>query len=93
MSSLSRYQHLPRMRVTPQEFERLPEYSCSYPTGTTPGKRWRREDGAYDHQFKLSGGKPVWMIGEYDPDDDGKGNTIKINWYLPVFRVQAGRSA
>lgn len=92
MSSLSHYWHLPRLRITPQEFMQLPEYSCSYPTGTIPGKRWRREDGAFDQHYVHQGGKPVWMIGEYDPDDDGQGETIKINWFLPVFRVQAGQS-
>lgn len=92
MSFLSRFLKLPRLRVTASEFSQLPEYSCSYPTGTTPGKMWRREDGSHDVAYLKSGGKPVWLIGEYDPNDDGKGQTIKVNWYLPVFRVPAGRA-
>ncbi len=75
------------LHLSRAEFDALPEYSCSLPTGTTPGKRWRRHDGAHDREFIAGGGKPVWWVGEYDPFDDGKGPTIKINWYLPVIVV------
>ncbi|OCC05144.1 hypothetical protein BA190_09515 [Labrys sp. WJW] len=80
----------PVLRLTPRQFLDLPEYSTTFPTGTTPGKRWRRLDGAYDTVFIRKGGKPKWMIGEYDPNDDGKGPRIKINWYRPVIVVRAG---
>ncbi len=56
---------LPALRLTPREFAALPEYSCSLPTGTTIGKRWKRLDGSHDHRFIAAGGKPRWMIGEY----------------------------
>jgi hypothetical protein len=40
------------MAMTAQEFERAlrdwGEYSCSLPTGTTPGKRWLRNQTAYE---------------------------------------------
>ncbi|RWB67607.1 hypothetical protein [Mesorhizobium sp.] len=93
---------LPKLRLTLREFNELLEYSASYPTGTRPGKRWKRLDGAHDHGFIRSGGKPAWMIGEYDPtapsDDEidamkKRGETppkdIKINWYRPVIALKA----
>jgi hypothetical protein len=78
---------LKALHLTRAEFDALDEYSATLPTGTTPGKRWKRHDGAYDRAFIVAGGKPKWMIGEFDPDDDGKGPTIKINWYWPVLIV------
>lgn len=78
---------LPVLALTQAEFDALPEYSCSLPTGTTPGKRWKREDGAHDFAFKSQGGRPRWVIGEYDPQDDGSTPTIKINWYRPAISV------
>jgi len=38
-----------RMRVWLDELERLPEYSHSNPTGTCPGKTWKRKyaDGTW----------------------------------------------
>ena len=56
---------LPILRLTSREFAALPEYSCSLPTGTTIGKRWKRLDGSHDQRFLASGGKPRWMVGEY----------------------------
>lgn len=82
---------LPPLRLTPSEFDALLEYSASLPTGTTPGKRWKRLDGAHDLTWKARGGKPAWMIGEYDPTDDGKGKSIKINWYRPVIVLAASK--
>lgn len=58
---------LPRLRLTPQQFEDLRDYSASYPTGTTPGKMWRRLDGAFDHAFIRAGGQPYWIVMQYDP--------------------------
>lgn len=84
---------LPVLRLPLHEFNALLEYSASLPTGTTPGKRWKRLDGSHDRAFIRAGGKPRWMIGEYDPNDDGKGKKIKVNWYRPVIRVPAGQAA
>lgn len=85
---------LPTISMTVREFEALPEYSSTLPTGTTPGKRWRREDGVYDRAFIARGGKPVWVVGEYDPNCPADAKTIKVSWYRPFFRVKAeGRPA
>ena len=57
----------PRLRLTPRQFAELLEYSASYPTGTTPGKMWKRLDGSHDRAFIQAGGKPYWMVMQYDP--------------------------
>ncbi|WP_036291520.1 hypothetical protein [Methylosinus sp. PW1] len=77
---------LPILRLTRREFRELREYSCSIPTGTTPGKRWKRLDGAFDPHCK----QPRWMIGEYG-DLVGK-NEIMINWYRPIITMRASTS-
>jgi hypothetical protein len=78
---------LPVMRMFPEEFKKLPDYSASMPTGTTPGKLWRRLDGSFDREFIAAGGQPRWIIGQYDPfcPDDAK--TIKTFWYRPVIKL------
>lgn len=43
-----------------EEFDGLANYSCSVPTGTTPGKRWRRA-AFYAHQ-EIS---DRWLLCEY----------------------------
>ena len=79
---------LPVIRLRPIEFTSLSEYSCSLPTGTTPGKRWRRLDGAFDHAWKAAGGVPRWIVGEYAAIP-GDPKNIKINWYRPVICIPA----
>lgn len=51
-----------------EELMKLPEYSCSVPTGTTIGKRWRR--------WTIEG---TWIVGEYAVDPDPK--MVQIRWY------------
>ncbi|ESW92970.1 hypothetical protein NKL07_22150 [Mesorhizobium sp. C280B] len=81
--------------LTKAEFDALDEYSATLPTGTTPGKRWKRHDGAFDQEFIAGGGRPKWMIGEFG-EISGDGKTIALNWYIPVIVVpgsgmQSGR--
>ena len=84
------------VRLTRREFEALPEYSTTFPTGTTLGKRWRRNvnalrrpccshlhifDGTREPDFR----GPEWWMGEYAPDPkaklkDGQPETILIVW-------------
>jgi hypothetical protein len=80
---------LPPLQMTLRALEALLEYSCSLPTGTTPGKRWRNHYGSYLPNFTSNGGKPRWIIGEYDPNAKPEDKTIAINWYRPVIRVPA----
>jgi hypothetical protein len=79
---------LPVLRIAQADFEVLPDYSATLPTGTTTGKRWKRLDGSFDRDFLALGGQPHWLIGEYGaPSADGK--SIRVNWYRPVVVVQA----
>lgn len=57
--------------VTQTEFNSLKEYSSSIPTGTTIGKRWKRN---------CSGN---WFIGEYV--DINSETEIGIKWWRPVI--------
>lgn len=60
-----------------REFEALPEYSTTLPTGTTPGKRWRRavrpwRDSPSDD----------WRMGEYgQPYPEGH----RYHGEIPIF--------
>jgi hypothetical protein len=81
--------NLPIIKLTPNEFRNLSEYSCSIPTGTTPGKRWKRLDGSHDQEFIARGGKPKWQIGEFDPNCPPDAKHIKIFWYRPVISIRA----
>lgn len=81
---------IPTMRMTAREFRSLLDYSGSLPTGTIPGKRWKRLDGAHDPAFIMLGGTPRWVIGEYGKvSADGK--TIELHWYRPIVSVAAGK--
>ena len=59
-----------RIVLTTPEFEALPEYSCSLPTGQTIGKRWKRK-------CRDPNGE-VWMLGEYVEDPEP--GMIGIRW-------------
>jgi hypothetical protein len=57
--------------VTKAEFDKLDEYSCSLPTGTTVGKSWKRKKDYHDES-------KGWLHGEYVEDPDPK--MIGIRW-------------
>lgn len=46
--------------LTLEEFEALGEYSCSLPTGTTMGKKWKR-----CCPYGASNEKASWYMGQY----------------------------
>ena len=59
------------------EFDKLPEYSMSVPTGTTIGKRWKHQDPdgtwmicEYTHHFINSRGQERTAIGYSLPEID-----------------------
>ena len=79
---------LPVIKLRPGEFTSLSEYSATLPTGATPGKRWRRLDGKFDHTWKAAGGKPRWIIGEY-AEIPGNKTRVAVNWYRPVICIRA----
>lgn len=47
--------------LTRKEFDDLPEYSCSLPTGTTVGKQWKRR---VPYQIRVDPPNE-WYLGEY----------------------------
>lgn len=57
--------------LTKQEFDALPDYSCSLPTGTTIGKQWKRRNN-YDDESK------GWTRGTYSHRIDA--HTVAILW-------------
>lgn len=64
--------------LTQDQFDRLPEYSASIPSGVYPGKAWKRNDGAFDEAFRAAGGKLRWLLGWYGETDDPE--KCSINW-------------
>jgi hypothetical protein len=84
------WRSLPPLEVTMSTALKLPEYSASNPTGAWPGKMWRRDDGAYDHEAKARGVQPLWVIRTYEkiPGDD---KNVLIGTYRAVIRVPMGR--
>ena len=66
--------------MTMREFGELLEYSCSLPTGTTAGKRWKR--GWPYVEPRIS-----WLMGEYG---QAIGDSVPIIWrsiYIQVGTV------
>lgn len=63
----------PSIRLTPREFDELLGYDTSLPTGTTPGKRWKRNANWY-----IRTATPEWWMGEYYEIDDK--TKMGIHW-------------
>lgn len=77
----------PPLHATLQYFKDLPEYSCSLPTGTTLGKRWRCAIHV-EPWGQITLPEIGWMIGEYY-EIPGDKTHVGIRWYRPVVRVPA----
>ncbi len=58
--------------MTRQTFNRLVEYSGSFPSGVYPGKMWKRHDGGFDRQFRACGGIPTWKLVWFGKHPDPK---------------------
>lgn len=64
------------------DLDALPDYSMSIPTGTTIGKRWKRDNNV---TRLLNGALPDrerglndWWMGEYQPHEDPR--YVNIMW-------------
>lgn len=57
-------------------FDNMDEYSCSIPTGTTIGKRWRKHEPYVIVKGQIS----VWYMGEYALDPEFPETRVKIIW-------------
>ena len=72
--------------ISREDLRKLPEYSCSLPTGTTIGKRWRC-DLTFNkkHHRVIPFDTPAeWKIGEYY--DIGSETRIGIRWVWAVSK-------
>jgi hypothetical protein len=58
------------------EFKALPNYSCSLPTGTIIGKRWRRRE---PYENGPPGTVHTWFMGEYVESD--REGYVSVRWY------------
>lgn len=78
----------PPILLTAREWKELGEYSCTLPTGQTPGKMWKCHVGSHA-PYHLRNSEPLyWLVGEYgSPSADGK--TIAIHWYRPYYPREA----
>lgn len=52
-----------------RSFNKLHEYSGSFPSGVYEGKMWKRHNGIFDREFIRRGGKPTWMLVWYGKSD------------------------
>lgn len=62
----------PAVLVSKADFDSLPEYSCSIPTGALPGKWWKRRR-RYDATCN------EWLLGVY-ADKPNPDRTVTIYW-------------
>ncbi len=46
--------------MTEATFEKLPDYSGTFPSGVYPGKMWRRYDGLYDPKCTIN--QRRWLL-------------------------------
>ncbi|MGY2732352.1 hypothetical protein [Sphingomonas sp. UYP23] len=64
--------------LTQREFDDLPEYSLSLPTGTTPGKAWKRRI-----PWNAPKDRAEWLRGTYGkpyPEGHEHFGSIPIGW-------------
>lgn len=71
--------------LSQKEFDSLLNYSCSLPTGTTVGKRWKCNRNAY--REPPSKREPDWWMGEYYMDETIPEGQIGIRWSKIVVGV------
>jgi hypothetical protein len=70
--------------LTKAQFADLPTYSCTLPSGTTIGKKWKRDvNEPRRFQGDLSA-KPEWWTGEYVPHENPE--LVGILWRRVVIR-------
>jgi hypothetical protein len=63
--------------MTRADFDLLPEYSATFPTGVYPGKMWKRHDGAHDPRCPVKDRR--WLLVWYGESRIGPGYCSN-NW-------------
>jgi len=66
--------------ISREDLRKMLEYSCTLPTGTYLGKRWRRDIHEPKRNAGQLGLEPEWVIGEYIPDPKHDPEMIGIRW-------------
>lgn len=66
--------------MTQAELKALPDYSCTFPTGTTIGKKWRRREPYETGRGIVN----AWYTGEYVDYPDSK--MVGVKWRKVVIR-------
>lgn len=61
-------------KMSQREFDALPEYSCTLPTGTTVGKKWKRRE-----PYGADPATATWYLGTYT--DIGDERKVGIEWW------------
>jgi hypothetical protein len=74
--------------MTRTTFNKLCEYSGSFPSGVYEGKMWRRHDGGFDRAFRARGGKPTWKLVWYGVSR--KGPDFVSNNFRDIIIVEDG---
>jgi hypothetical protein len=64
--------NLPTVELTDAEFDALPEYSCSLPTGPRIGFRFKRGEPY--------GNPTCWYLAEVAPDPYGDPRYVSFRW-------------
>lgn len=79
---------MPKVLVSRELFDKLMDYSCSIPTGTTVGKWWKSRVDYHD-------ASKGWLLCCYDESDE-EGMVLirrrRLDWYpwIKGFEVEGG---
>ena len=63
----------PPVLLSREDFDALPEYSCTLPTGVTIGKRWKRRE-----PYGAEPANAAWFLGTYI--DVGEKDAAGVEW-------------
>lgn len=77
--------------LTKKQFDELPEYSCSIPTGTTIGKQWKKNIYAFDPYARDPRTGNVieeWYLHEYKEHIDPKLVAISTKKIVAILRIK-----
>lgn len=77
--------------LTKQEFDELPEYSCSMPTGTTIGKKWKRNRFAFDPSYydpRTGNSIDEWYLHEYTQHVNPKMVGISTKLIVGILKLK-----
>lgn len=93
------------VRLTWAELKALPEYSCSLPTGTTIGKRWKKNQHAYHRPHADTCSAPhvheprgiicpcIQPFGTMCPECLARYKMQRPSWFMGEYFEMPGNSA